>query len=398
MIAQLRRLHASGDPINRVALREMGRSELVSAAERYCGSFGRAVKLAGIEYTPRRPAWTPRRVLDELRRLHAEGEELNCELLRKSGHGGLVTAATKYHGNWRSAIAKAGVPAFKRGRWKTWADVQSELRGLHARRVKLSTSSIRARGLAGLVDAARRHAGSWNEALAKARLPIVMQYERWTRNDVLAGIRRLHAEKVPLNANLVIARGQRKLVKAATRHFKTWRLACYAAVPGYRPLLTTWTIHRLIRGIKRRHRAGKSVRSTDVQRDEQALTTAARRLGLAWKEACRRAGIPAAAYASRAGGLRTRWTEASIRAHLEAAADAGTALLVKNFSPGFVTAVYRRWPSWEAAIASAKLTRRYKRDLASARAKRLGGAFVSKTRVAKARRNEAHVKRTRRTK
>ncbi len=379
VVAQLRRLHASGDPINRAAVLEGGHTELVAAAERYCGSFGRAVKLAGIEYTPRKPSWSARRVIDELERLHAEGVELNCVQLRKTGHGGLVTAATKHHGNWRSAIAKAGVPTFKRGRWKTWAAVESELRGLHRKRVKLSTSSMREQGLAGLIDAARLCAGSWNKALAKAGLPIVMTYEHWTRERVLAGIRRLHQTKIPLNTNIAIARGHRTLVKAATRHFKTWQIACGVAVPSYRPLTTRWTVYRLLRGIERRHQAGKSVRSTDVQRDEPPLTDAARRLGIAWKSACKRAGIPAVAYASRKGATRIRWTEDSIRAHFKAAADAGTSLVTKSFAGGFVTAVYLRWPSWEAAIASARLTRRYRQDVAAAHADRLGGAFVSRS-------------------
>ena len=387
VVAELRRLHAEGEIINRANLMDGGYSVVVSAAERYCGSFGRAVKLAGITYTPARPSWDAKRVIVEIRRLHAKGVELSCEQLRSAGHGGLVAAATKHHGNWRSAIAKANVPTYKRGRWKTWSAIRTKLRSLHATRVKMSISSLGALGFADLAEAARIHAGSWNKALALAGIPLVMKYERWTRDEVLTQLRRVHASGLPLSTNVLIARGHRKLVKAATRHFKSWKLACYTAVPGYQPLAKRWTIALVIRRIERRHREGKSIRSTVVQQEDPPLTAAARRLGISWRDACRRATVPARAYEPlEPAPTRRRWTRALIIAHLRTAAADKVPLVINSFPRSFLGAVVYRWGSWPAAIASARLTRQYKRDLAAAHANRLGGAFVRARKPTRARR------------
>lgn len=376
VVAELRRLHAGGEPINRVALLDGGHASLVAAAERYCVSFGRAVKLAGFPPQPARPAWSAKRVVEELRRRHQAGEPLNSEELRSTGDAGLVSAATKYVGSWRKAIAKAGVPAFKRGLFKSWDDVCAELRAVHAKGIKMSTSQMREHGLAALVDAAKLEAGSWNNALEQAGIPVVMTYERWRPGDVVKRIRALRAEGVALSSNLIIARGERKLVKAATRHFGTWTAACQRAVPGYKPLLEHWTVDRLLELIRVRHNSSASMRSTDVQKEEPTLTAAARRLGLPWRTACRRAGVPAAAIRARVARQHARWTPATIIAILKQAAHQGTPLLVKSFRGSFVTAVLRRFKAWADAMAAAGLARQYRRDHKAALANRLGGQFL----------------------
>jgi hypothetical protein len=373
VVAALQDLHASGEPVTYAYLVSTGHGALVSAAERYAGRFSRAVELAGIHPQPARPRWDADRVVDEIQRLHAEGVPMSCEQLARSGRAGVVSAARKYIGSWRQAIERAGVPRYHRGRWKSWDMIRERLQALHADGVRMSVSSLEALGLADLVAAARLEAGTWNQALARAGIPRVMEYQRWTADAVLDGIRRIAADGNPLSANLA----ERRLVHAAVRYFGSWTAACEAAVTGYRPLMQGWSVERVIGAIGARHRAGDSVRSTDVAKEDPSLVNAAWRLGLRWRDACRRAGVPAKELTPQRPSKRTRWNEALILAKLRAAAKAGEPLLVRNFRGGFVGAVHRRFGSWAEAMERAGLGERYEADKAAAIAARLGGAGVS---------------------
>jgi hypothetical protein len=287
-----------------------------------------------------------------------------------------VTATRKLFGSWPAAVEAAGVPRFKRGRWTSWALVRGKLRELAAADVKMSTSSLIALGLGDLVTAAIGEAGTWNQALDRAGVELVMARRTWTREQVLDGILGLQARGIALGYNVAIARGHGRLVKAAIRIFGTWHRACAAALPGFEPTITRWTRPRLLARLRARHREGKSMRSTEVFRDEQTLLQAARRLGLEWKEACRRAGVPAAAYADRPPPpTRIRWTADTIVDHLRREARRGTSLVGRNFSSSFVQSARLRFVTWEKAMAAAGLAARYRQDVAKGRANRLGGRF-----------------------
>lgn len=378
VVNELRQLHAGGETITYAALRAAGFGALVHAAERYVGSFSRAVRLAGIE--PWSPRWTRSRVLAEIRRLHREGASLSSGGMRSGGLSGLVAAARKHFGSWPAAVVAAGVPRFKRGEWKTWKQMRDRLRELHARGVRMSTSTLEAEGYASLVAAASRAAGGWNRALAKARIPAVQPpHRKWTRGQVLAELRALHEAGVVLNSGQMIKSGRRKLVKAALHYFGSWTAACRAAVPSYAPLVEPWTVDRLLSRIRARHREGLSVRSTDVLREEKTLTAAAWRLGIPWKTACRRAGIPPEAIAVRKPPRRIRWTKPQLIEQLRTAARRGHPILGRTFSRGFVQVLIRRFGSWPAAVKAAGLTRQHAADRAAARANRFGGATPRRT-------------------
>ena len=153
VVNELRQLHAGGETITYAGLRAAGFGPLVSAAERYVGSFSRAVQLAGIE--PARPLWTRERVLEEIKRLHREGVELSSEQLQNGGHAGLVQAARKHFGSWPDAVVAAGAPPYKRGRWKSWVQIRDRLRELHRGGARMTIAALEADGHADLVAAAR---------------------------------------------------------------------------------------------------------------------------------------------------------------------------------------------------------------------------------------------------
>lgn len=381
VVSELRQLHSGGEVITYAALRAAGYGALLSAAERYVGSFSRAIQLAGIE--PARPLWTRDRVLGEIMRLHSEGVELNSQQLTENGHAGLVQAARRHFGAWPDAVEAAGAPRCKRGRWKTWEQIRDHLRARHRAGARMTIAALADDGLADLVDAAQAEAGSWNKALARAKLPLVQEHLAWSAEQVLDGIRALHRDGVALNANVAIACGNRKLVQAATAYFGTWQKACSAAVPSYEPLVARWTVERLVDGIRQRHRAGESVRSTEVAKEAPSLTEAARRLGIPWRDACRRAGIPKSAIGPRQPPTRVRWDEHRILAELEKAVLAGRPLLTRSFRNPFVVAVERRYGSWQAGMAAAGWGRQYARDHEAALANRLGGKTLRAKRASR---------------
>jgi hypothetical protein len=375
VVSELRLLHAGGEVITYAALRAAGYGALVSAADRYVGSFSRAIKLAGIE--PARPLWTRDRVLAEIKRLHRQGVELNSQQLTNSGHAGFVQAARRHFGSWPEAVTAAGAPRFKRRRWKTWEQVRDQLRELHRNGIRMTIAALEANGFRDLVDAAQAEVGNWNAALAKAKVPLVQKHLAWSSEQVLDGIRALHVDGIALNANIIIARGDRKLVKAATHYFGTWQAACRSAVPSYKPLVERWTVERLLCELRDRHRACLSMRSTEVIKEAPRLTEAARRLGIPWREVCRRAGVPKAAITPRESpSVRVRWDEEKIFAELENAVRSGRPLLTRSFRGAFVTAVLRRYASWPHAMEAAGWGRQYARDHAEALANRLGGATL----------------------
>jgi hypothetical protein len=388
VVADLQRLAASGEAMTRAALLSSGHTEVISAAERYAGSFAKAVRLAGLEVVPARASWTAARVVEEIRRLHAQGVALSCEQLTHSGHAGLVTAAKKLLGNWRSAIAAAGVPRYVRGPWKSWDLIAAKLRELAAAGVPMTGSALEERELASLFSAAVAAAGTWNTALVKAGLEPTEVHERWTREAVLDGMRRLHADGI-VSFNEAIARGEQKLVRATERYFGSWQEAFRAAVPGYQPLLRSWTVDDVVEGIRERHARGLPVRATEVFRDDTPLFDAARRVGIPWREACRRAGVPAVDYAVRKPATRTRWTDEMLLEKLRDAAARGVPLITKSFTGGFVGAVYGHFGSWGKAMAAAGLFARHVADREAAKARRLDGRGLPRVRGGRKRRGSA---------
>lgn len=377
VVNELRQLHAGGELITHAALRAAGYGALVSAAERHVGSFTRAIKLAGIE--PARQLWTRERVVAEIKRLHEQGVALSSEQLMHGGRAGLVQAARKHFGSWRDAVTAAGAPRFKRGRWKTWDQIRKQLRELHRNGARLTIAALEAAGLRDLVDAAQAEAGNWNAALSKAGVPLVQEHVAWSAKQVLDGIRALHRDGVALNARMLTKRSanDRKLVKAATSYFGTWQKACRSAIPNYKPLFERWNIERLLRELHDRHRARLPMRSTVVAKEAPILTEAARRLGIPWRDACRRAGVPKSVIAPLPSPpTRVRWDEEKIFAELENTVRAGRPLLTRSFRGSFVTAVLRRYRSWPDAMEAAGWERQYARDHAAALANRLGGSTL----------------------
>jgi hypothetical protein len=282
VVAELQALHKSGELGSSHALVVGGHRELVSAAQRYAGSWEKAMRFAGIDYEPRRE-WTKDSVIREIRRLHRAGKSTAAT---KVGNA-LVIAASRRFGSWKKARA-AALPSVAPP-YKEWTkkSLLQELAQLHARGVSLSTSNLRHGGRGRLINAGVRLFGSWSNACQRAVPDREPLQQHWTRDRVLRAIGARHRDGKPMSATAV-SRADIPLHAAAIRFFESWPVARKAAGVPYHDARNTWPPERIIAALTKLAPNGE--RPT-IEKVGQALyKVACARFGT-FEKACRCAGL-----------------------------------------------------------------------------------------------------------
>lgn len=250
-------------------------------------SFAVACRAAGVEVArppPRRGlrrsarrVWSKDRVVSELRRLAARGTPIGWAELLQRGHGALVRAAAAYAGGLQQARAAAGVePPPRRPPVKRWdraaivAAIRAEVR---AGRLLASSKAPQR-----LVAAARWHFGSWEAALAAARVdPDAVRLSRApvTRDEVIARIRGLAR-----GGAVVRAKTLRPVVKLDTVRKLFGSIEAAVRAAGIEPVLThgnlRWTPAQMIDELKARAARGELRLSRRLQRAAQLYFGGAR--------------------------------------------------------------------------------------------------------------------------
>ncbi len=223
VVAELRALHAGGEPMEMQALAASGHSELIAAAQRHAGTWTKALRLAGLEVRPTRRRWTRERVVAEIQRLHQSGASLMATEIANN----LSIAASRLFGGWRNARAVA-LPDFE-APYEQWSKTKilDRLRELHEQGVSLAAGIMREGEHGKLVSAAIREFGSWDAAL-KRGIADHKSRRVWSEETVKAALRRRQRERKSLNARIV-ANDDPSLPKAARDHFGRWRRALEAA-------------------------------------------------------------------------------------------------------------------------------------------------------------------------
>jgi hypothetical protein len=183
-------------------------------------------------------------------------------------------------------------------RW-TRKGIVAEIKRLHADGAELNYATAEDNHL-NLVRAAAWHFGTWRRAVEAARIDYesISKYQRWDRKRIVARIRELHHEGADLNWRAVSTQVDPPLAAAALRPngFQNWREAIEASgldinnVARYQ----AWDEERVVKDIKALHRARKPLSSKAVQVSNQPLFCAARRRFGSWDEALVAAGLSVA--------------------------------------------------------------------------------------------------------
>jgi hypothetical protein len=179
----------------------------------------------------------------------------------------------------------------------------------------------------------------------------------WTRRNIVAEIRHLHAGGEELNYASAELR-HLNLVRAAAWHFGSWRTAVERAGFDYGELskYQRWNRERIIERIRELHaqQADLSWREVSLHLDPALAAAALRPNGFqSWREAIEAAGLNIEQVARYA-----HWDDARVLEEISALQQAGEALsskAVQQSHQGLFCAARRRFGSWDNALEVAGL-------------------------------------------
>jgi len=140
----------------------------------------------------------------------------------------------KYFGNWRTALEAAGLASEEIYRYRSWEQdgILEEIRRLQAEGVDLSSKAMDESSNR-LIATARRRFGNWGRALESAGIDYddVRRRKRWTRENLVEGILDLKRQGVKLITPEVKRANPSLFAAACKKHFYgTWKKALKAAL------------------------------------------------------------------------------------------------------------------------------------------------------------------------
>ena len=177
--------------------------------------------------------WTRKTIIEHIRHLHEQGEELNYTSAERN-HLNLVRAAAWHFGTWRRAVEAAGVDYESLSKYRRWnrERIVARIKELHGQGADLSWRAVSTEVDPPLAAAALRLNGfpSWRDAIAAAGLDIdeIARYRFWDDERVIEAIQELHAAGHPLSSKAMQSANQ-SLFCAARRRFGSWDEALVAA-------------------------------------------------------------------------------------------------------------------------------------------------------------------------
>ena len=193
--------------------------DLFLMAIRQYRNWGRALAAAGLdaEFVSRRRQWTPQRILHAIHDLHARGVPLHGKSAYNTDPG-LVQAARKLLGSWDQALVAAGFdPARIRRQHRPWT--KSEIIAILQKQTAAGVPFVQsAMYPAGARFAVNRLFGSFRAALRIAGvLKPVPEFPRWSKARVIATIRQRLVQRA---ARLIRPQGRLTLVMGANERVR----------------------------------------------------------------------------------------------------------------------------------------------------------------------------------
>jgi hypothetical protein len=274
VISELQEASRKGITISLWGLVRAGRRDLAYAARRVFGGLERARARAGIAEPSRRggspTTWSPELIAKQIRRRSNAGLSIAATKAPQP----LVNAGKRYFGSWRAAVEAAGL---EYDRVRLYLEPYSKRQLIAALRqaavghpewtqTDLSHSS--------LGGAASRLYGSLERALHVAGItgwPRRIIHDVQPAPAVLRAIRARRRAGDSLRYRDV-AREANWIVHSATRHFGTWNGALDAARVAAPE--NKWTEATIMRALRARMKARRSMRAIDVRREDAPLYAA----------------------------------------------------------------------------------------------------------------------------
>jgi hypothetical protein len=225
----------------------------------------------------KRQRWSRERIVQEIRRLHAQGIPLNMASVRRVFPSLVATACSRrYFGSWKAAIEAAGFDYDKVVRIKRWTpeEVLAEIRALYRQGVDLRPSAV-AKHHQTLLVAARKRFGTWAKAVKAAGIDyeayLRRQHQEWVEADkryIIEEIRRLYREG-RIDELSGAWRHHLTLFRKARHRFGSWKAAIEAAGLNYEAIVSRrkWTKESILREIQRLYAEGKDLSVTAMQRN-----------------------------------------------------------------------------------------------------------------------------------
>ncbi len=140
----------------------------------------------------------------------------------------------KYFGSWKAALEAAGLESEEIYRYRSWeeSDILDEIRRLKAEGADLSSKAMDENSNR-LIATARRRFGNWGRALERAGINYedIRRRKRWTRESLVEGILELKRQGIPLITPEVKKANPSLFAAACKKHFfGTWKKALKAAL------------------------------------------------------------------------------------------------------------------------------------------------------------------------
>lgn len=157
--------------------------DVYAAAERVFGSWGNAIEACGFNYNDIKKyrRWSKQKVLDEIRRLHEEGEKISSQNAQDNFKS-LYMAAIKRFGNWGTAVKRAGFDynKIRLRRCMSKEEIKQEVIDLYRQGVDLAYPNMR-ENYQYLLAAAMQKIGNGSWAAARRHCGILTNYRLYAQ-------------------------------------------------------------------------------------------------------------------------------------------------------------------------------------------------------------------------
>lgn len=263
VIAGLREFYrrANKEPGQPTPVLERDNPPLIGGARRVFGSLKAAMQAAGLPYPPR-PQLNEERILEELRRMHAEGRDLSLAAVKDRHAGSLLGPALHRFGSWRKAIEAAGIDYSEVSRVREWNRdrVVEALRRRHDSGRGMGGGAIQKEDLS-LWAACNRYFGSYQEAAETAGVAIPQSAPEWfwPVSRLQQALGDLHQAGVDLSSGRV-RRSHPGLFYAARSRLGSWQKALESVGLDYESIRRgqDWSPQTIIDRLRELHKAGKT--------------------------------------------------------------------------------------------------------------------------------------------